>query len=178
MKRFRRWLFNGVAALSLLLCAATIFLWVIGYISGFSLNRAGNSISYNLVCSRGELSASRVKWGSPVPMANAGWNLTFMKPASLLDSDQRLTGIIGYFRFRVFGFAFFSLHIPNVMDGAQVLCPCWALALLTAIPPAMWIRQHRRLKPGFCAVCGYDLRATPQRCPECGMATTKAENSK
>jgi len=58
-------------------------------------------------------------------------------------------------------------------NSDDVTLPCWFLALLFALLPALRLRRWRierqRNRPGFCRQCGYDLRATPLRCPECGM---------
>ena len=55
--------------------------------------------------------------------------------------------------------------------------PHWIAAFLFSLLPLVWVsmrvRQFRRSAYGLCPVCGYDLRASRVRCPECGAAISR-----
>ena len=65
--------------------------------------------------------------------------------------------------------------------GLTVHVPYWLLLLLSMPLPARWLwvraRDRRRRSGNACVNCGYDLRGTPDRCPECGVAAADAKQA-
>ena len=59
--------------------------------------------------------------------------------------------------------------------------PYWFLVLLCCPAPSLRLtarlRNRRRRGRGLCPACGYDLRGTPDRCPECGRAVALPSRS-
>ena len=70
-----------------------------------------------------------------------------------------------------FNMALIDINKPDAVTKYFGI-PDWLIAGLLILPPGLWLRgflkRRRQHRLGHCAKCGYDLRATPDRCPECG----------
>ena len=185
VKRLRHILFSGCAVLSLLLLLTTVSMWIRSYWY-FDEYRAVNR-------SNGQLSDLLSLYGG-VQLARAenvnnrngelGWTWDSLG-STPLDSNhwavvpdarwQALAGPRTEHAFRGIGFRLISGNLANSMPFWSLRIPYGFLVLVSAVFPALfvarWLRFNRRSRSrreGRCASCGYDLRATPLRCPECG----------
>lgn len=111
--------------------------------------------------------------------APAGAGVTFDRTAGYhavaLNSGAAITERPSTWSFAGFRWSNYQLTLgrssPTILMQ-DFTVPDWALVLSTGALPALWLlarwRRGRRSSGGYCLTCGYDLRATPERCPECG----------
>ena len=83
-------------------------------------------------------------------------------------------------RFRLLGFSYCNMTLPGGPQRGPAhlvgfAAPHALFAALLAIGPGIaarrfWLARRRRLRiaRGLCVACGYDVRASAERCPECG----------
>ena len=60
------------------------------------------------------------------------------------------------------------LERVSITDGVGRCFDFIERVLFWTLPGSKQWRDRRRRQRGECICCGYDLRATPDRCPECG----------
>jgi hypothetical protein len=192
-----RILFNLACIISLVLMLLFIAAWIRSY-------QGGDRIQYLAATSHAS-GTDQIKYDWM--MYRGGLHLRFSSDKNMLMVESRHAGDADGWSvdrgFRVtqgspeipgspsyLGFAFVEKHSPlspaparaMQMRSLECVIPLWSLVLLLGILPAVWfpitLRRRRRARQGHCPACGYDLRASPDRCPECGSPAASSRTPK
>lgn len=166
-------LFNALVVVSLVLFIATGALWVSSYWKSLEVYRdktAAGEVS--LISNRGIVAYWRY-WRPPSRHSSPAENRSVNHLIPMQIREQAIPG----FTFKQVWLAL-DLAKPTEFtfrDRRAVVVAHWLLATVWSVLPVIWLvssrrhrRARRRLRLNLCPACGYDLRATPGRCPECG----------
>jgi hypothetical protein len=185
MRRLRRILLNLATVLSLGLGIAVVVLWVRSYLVSDSIYRsrwwiAGgqqDESAWWVMAGRGEVGVGRRRQQlTPVSFflserpPEDSWK--YARPAEVGATSFEPNGFFQWLGFRYVDQPDPLAAVATNNYYREWNAPFWSLLLLCAPLPVarVWLalRRRRARGSGRCAVCGYDLRATPRRCPECG----------
>ena len=166
---------GGVIGLSFLLLSALMAgFWVHSF---GAIDRALHATTagqyYWLESSAGAIYFHTERDPTPVERQTDVWRMEFGDPYSKKDPPPNIPGAA------VHGVT--VAHVPGAGAVGQVryvVVSYWLVVIVLALPGLWWLRQRRRLQEmcrGLrCLRCGYDLRHSPERCPECGAANQVA----
>ena len=168
-----RHLFTVAAAVSLLLFIAAAVLWVRSYRVSDMLKWTWTRHERALLSSRGIVGCVDAWFGNPgSPAESADFTHQTARPPEDFGSNRNTF-------FGRIGFAYTNSRGENDWLGIVAVrgltVPLWSVLVATSIMPMGWCglargrrRRERRERHGQCVRCAYDLRATPDRCPEWG----------
>jgi hypothetical protein len=175
MKRFLRHLFTFCSAVSLLLWLVLCVLWVRSYFRveriNFTVDENGMRQTTSLLVTRGFIIVQHVRQGRLTAWPPEGFEFEKLgspRPPSAFRDDRPP---------RQFGWAGFDLRYYRGeaywgRSSLYVTVPIWFGAACAGSLPTFRtihsLRRRYRQVSGRCLKCGYDLRASPERCPECG----------
>lgn len=186
MDRLQGWLFNLAAGVSLAIGLAAIVLWIHSH-SYWVRCRFDLALHHMTIHSvQGEVVVDRLTYlphedGQLISMPHI-WqeHLSYLPPGvGLAQTDHHFLGF-GYGNSAAVA-AFqrgIRMKVAGISTGTSIyplqrlVVPHWAIAVIAFAIPSLWLRsfisRRRSERSGLCLNCGYDLRATPDRCPECG----------
>jgi hypothetical protein len=174
MRRAALICFHGAAGLSLLLCLAAVGAWGWGNWTAVMVRWVAPHSIYELGVSRAELFAGvshRLDPQGHYAAGKQGWSCKALPSTDLVAGAPMLfpdahSPVAGFF---------FGESKGQAFERKMILLPMWfVVAVFALLPLAAGTRlvrrrrRARRLNTGHCIACGYDLRASPDRCPECG----------
>ena len=195
MRRIGRYIFNGMVVLSLVLCVATVALWIYSYWSVAPLLKWTHGEKWELIAQRGSLivdnepqvrdeyvrdlsrtSALIADLDREIAERSAGGKpKEFAAWRALGDAQDRRRRAQEYYDARTYGFVA-GRTAPVTHRVLHLAVPVAVSMLLPCVVTYRVGRRRRRLRRGLCTGCGYDLRATPDRCPECGTPAPRRES--
>ena len=188
-----RKLFNIAAAISLVLCTAVVAVWVRSYwvsdhmlfadVQGTTVPLEYSYAGMHVVCggfvfgAGGEMGLTPAVTSELQSRVGRGWR-------PLRRGSGPASDISDYMPVSWHGFGYVTGQPPAFMVWRYrqaVSVPMWFLVVMFGLAPTVWLRRvicakkRFRIAHGLCPACGYDLRATPERCPECGAVAVAAK---